>query len=89
MEVWQTMKAAMEAGLSKTGVLPGGLNVQRKAKYLYDQKVQEGIPALKEFQRIAAYAYAVAEENADNGTVVTAPCCGACGVVPGVLKYDQ
>ena len=56
MEVWQTMKAAMEAGLSKTGVLPGGLNVQRKAKYLMDQKVQEGIPALKEFQRIAAYA---------------------------------
>ena len=89
MEVWQTMKAAMEAGLSKTGVLPGGLNVQRKAKYLYDQKVQEGIPALKEFQRIAAYAYAVAEENADNGTVVTAPTCGACGVVPAVLKYAQ
>ena len=89
MEVWQTMKAAMEAGLSKIGVLPGGLNVQRKAKYLYDQKVQEGIPALKEFQRIAAYAYAVAEENADNGTVVTAPTCGACGVVPAVLKYAQ
>ena len=89
LEVWQTMKAAMEAGLSKTGVLPGGLNVQRKAKYLYDQKVQEGIPALKEFQRIAAYAYAVAEENADNGTVVTAPTCGACGVVPAVLKYAQ
>ena len=89
MEVWQTMKAAMEAGLSKTGVLPGGLNVQRKAKYLMDQKVQEGIPALKEFQRIAAYAYAVAEENADNGTVVTAPTCGACGVVPAVLKYAQ
>ena len=89
MEAWQTMKAAMEAGLSKTGVLPGGLNVQRKAKYLMDQKVQEGIPALKEFQRIAAYAYAVAEENADNGTVVTAPTCGACGVVPAVLKYAQ
>ena len=89
MEVWQTMKAAIEAGLSKTGVLPGGLNVQRKAKYLMDQKVQEGIPALKEFQRIAAYAYAVAEENADNGTVVTAPTCGACGVVPAVLKYAQ
>lgn len=89
MEVWQTMKAAMEAGLAKTGVLPGGLNVQRKAKYLMDQKVQEGIPALKEFQRIAAYAYAVAEENADNGTVVTAPTCGACGVVPAVLKYAQ
>ncbi len=89
MEVWQTMKAAIEEGLSKTGVLPGGLNVQRKAKYLMDQEPEEKVPALLEFQRIAAYAYAVAEQNADNGTVVTAPTCGACGVVPAVLKYAQ
>lgn len=88
-EVWQAMKAAIDAGLSKTGVLPGGLNVQRKAKYLYEQVPDENIPALKEFQMIAAYAYAVAEENADNGTVVTAPTCGACGVLPAVLKYAQ
>ena len=47
------------------------------------------MPALKEFQMIAAYAYAVAEQNADNGTVVTAPTCGACGVLPAVLKYAQ
>ncbi len=89
MDVWQTMKAAIDEGLSKTGVLPGGLNVQRKAKYLYEQVPEEDIPALKEFQMIAAYAYAVAEENADNGTVVTAPTCGACGVLPAVLKYAQ
>ena len=89
MEVWQTMKAAIDAGLSKTGVLPGGLNVQRKAKYLFEQVPDPNIPALKEFQMIAAYAYAVAEENADNGTVVTAPTCGACGVLPAVLKYAQ
>jgi len=89
MEVWQTMKASIDSGLSKTGVLPGGLNVQRKAKYLYEQVPDENIPALKEFQMIAAYAYAVAEENADNGTVVTAPTCGACGVLPAVLKYAQ
>ena len=88
MEVWQTMKAAIDAGLSKTGVLPGGLNVQRKAKFLMEQTPAD-IPALKEFQMIAAYAYAVAEENADNGTVVTAPTCGACGVLPAVLKYAQ
>ena len=42
-----------------------------------------------EFKKIAAYAYAVAEQNADNGTIVTAPTCGACGVVPSVLKYMQ
>ncbi len=89
MEVWLTMKAAIAEGLSKTGVLPGGLNVQRKAKYLYEQVPEEKIPALTEFQQIAAYAYAVAEQNADNGTVVTAPTCGACGVLPAVLKYAQ
>ncbi|MGN1026040.1 MAG: L-serine ammonia-lyase, iron-sulfur-dependent, subunit alpha [Faecousia sp.] len=89
MEVWQVMKRAIDEGLSKTGVLPGGLNVQRKAKFLYDQVPQDDVPALKEFQSIAAYAYAVAEQNADNGTVVTAPTCGACGVLPAVLKYAQ
>ena len=88
-EVWQTMKQSIADGLSATGVLPGGLNVQRKAKYLYEQKPEEDLHALKEFQQIAAYAYAVAEQNADNGTVVTAPTCGACGVLPAVLKYAQ
>ena len=88
-EVWQTMKQSITDGLSATGVLPGGLNVQRKAKYLLEQNPEEDVPALREFQYIAAYAYAVAEQNADNGTVVTAPTCGACGVLPAVLKYAQ
>ena len=89
MDVWQTMKQSIADGLNATGVLPGGLNVQRKAKYLYEQKPEEDVPALLEFQKIAAYAYAVAEQNADNGTIVTAPTCGACGVLPAVLKYAQ
>ena len=89
MEVWLTMKQSIDEGLAATGVLPGGLNVQRKAKYLYEKDPKVDEPALKEFQMIAAYAYAVAEQNADNGTVVTAPTCGACGVVPAVLKYAQ
>ena len=89
MNVWLTMKQCIADGLSATGVLPGGLNVQRKAKYLYEQKPEEDVPALKEFQLIAAYSYAVAEQNADNGTIVTAPTCGACGVLPAVLKYAQ
>lgn len=88
-QVWEVMKQSIADGLSATGVLPGGLNVQRKAKYLYEQKPGEELHALKEFQHIAAYAYAVAEQNADNGTVVTAPTCGACGVLPAVLKYAQ
>ena len=89
MEVWLTMKNAIAEGLSKEGVLPGGLNVQRKAKYLYEKDPEVDEPGLIEFQKIAAYAYAVAEQNADNGTVVTAPTCGACGVLPAVLKYAQ
>ena len=89
MDVWLTMKQTIADGLSATGVLPGGLNVQRKAKFLIEQQPEEDVPALREFQYIAAYAYAVAEQNADNGTIVTAPTCGACGVVPAVLKYAQ
>ena len=88
-EVWQTMKNAIQDGLSTTGILPGGLKVQRKAKSLYEQDTKNLSPALQEFQSIAAYAYAVAEQNADNGTIVTAPTCGACGVLPAVLKYAQ
>jgi len=89
MEVWLTMKKAIDEGLQAEGVLPGGLNVQRKAKSLYEQKLEVDEPALREFQLIAAFAYAVAEQNAGNGTVVTAPTCGACGVLPAVLKYAQ
>ena len=89
LNVWQVMKQSIADGLSATGTLPGGLKVQRKAKFLYDQKTDQQAPGLQEFQKIAAYAYAVAEQNADNGTVVTAPTCGASGVLPAVLKYIQ
>lgn len=89
MEVWLTMTRSIDEGLAASGVLPGGLNVQRKAKYLYEQAPVANEPALREFQLIAAYAYAVAEQNADNGTIVTAPTCGACGVLPAVLRYAQ
>ena len=89
LEVWNVMKQAIADGLSATGILPGGLKVQRKAKYLYEQTADNQAPGLLEFQQIAAYAYAVAEQNADNGTIVTAPTCGACGVLPAVLYYAQ
>ena len=89
LDIWAVMKQSIAEGLSATGVLPGGLKVQRKAKSLYEQEVPNIVPAMAEFQTIAAYAYAVAEQNADNGTIVTAPTCGACGVLPAVLKYAQ
>ena len=89
LNVWQTLNQSIQDGLNATGTLPGGLNVQRKASYLYNKTGGCDAPALREFQEIAAYAYAVAEQNADNGTIVTAPTCGACGVLPAVLKYVQ
>ena len=89
MQVWQTMKQAIAEGLTATGILPGGLKVQRKAKSLYESSEEGLAPGMIEFKYIASYAYAVAEQNADNGTIVTAPTCGACGVVPAVLKYAQ
>ena len=88
-EVWGAMKQAIEDGLNATGTLPGGLGVQRKAKYLYEQELETEVPQVRECRIICAYAYAVSEQNADNGTIVTAPTCGACGVLPAVLKYFQ
>lgn len=89
MNVWEVMKQSITDGLNASGILPGGLNVQRKAKYLWEHDTEDLVPAMREFQEIAAYAYAVAEQNADNGTIVTAPTCGACGVMPAVLRYAQ
>jgi L-serine dehydratase len=87
--VWDTMKAAIDQGVRTEGVLPGGLNVQRRAKVLYDSIVPNEKPQMRECRTISAYAFAVAEQNADNGTIVTAPTCGACGVLPAVLRYIQ
>ena len=89
MEVWQTMKKCIEEGLQAEGILPGGLKLRRKAKELKETTLLIREPGLQEFHHIAAYAFAVAEQNASNGTVVTAPTCGACGVLPAVLKYAQ
>ena len=59
------------------------------AKYLYEYEMQNARPEVAECQKVCAFAYAVAEQNADNGTVVTAPTCGSAGVVPAVLYYFQ
>ena len=85
--VWETMKHAVEVGLSKEGVLPGGLKIQRKAKLLYNKMLETAHPEVLECQKVCSYAFAVSEENADNGIIVTAPTCGASGVLPAVLYY--
>lgn len=88
-EVWRSMKRSVYIGLHTEGILPGGLNVERKAKRLFEQETPDEIPQLRELRIACAYAFAVAEENAANGTVVTAPTCGSCGVLPSVLLYMQ
>ena len=87
--VWDAMKNAIAEGLQGTGILPGGLNVKKRAKKLYELNLPNETPQLWETRILSAYACAVSEQNADNGTVVTAPTCGACGVLPAVLRYMQ
>ena len=89
LEVWKTMQSSISEGLSKTGTIPGGLEVERKAQFLFNQKHIDESPQTKENRLVCSYAFAVSEQNADCGIIVTAPTCGACGVVPAVLKYMQ
>lgn len=89
LNVWKTMQNSIFEGLSKTGTLPGGLSVERKAQFLYNQKHIDESPQTKENRLVCSYAFAVSEQNADCGIIVTAPTCGSCGVLPAVLKYMQ
>lgn len=88
-EIWRAMKRSIELGLHTEGILPGGLNVQRKAKQLFDKELENELPQVRELRLVCSYAFAVAEENADNGVIVTAPTCGSCGVLPSVMLYMQ
>ena len=87
--IWKTMKASVEEGLQAEGILPGGLRVGRKAKILLDNPAPNEVPQVTECRILSAYAFAVSEQNADCGTIVTAPTCGACGVLPACLVYVQ
>lgn len=87
--IWQAMKSAISAGLKAQGVLPGGLGVERKARFLYRQKHIDESAETRENRLVCAYAFAVSEQNAAGETIVTAPTCGACGVLPAVLRYVQ
>lgn len=87
--VWDTMKASIKDGLKASGTLPGGLMVERKAKFLYNQHHIDESPETKENRIVCAYAFAVSEQNASAATIVTAPTCGASGVLPAVMLYMQ
>lgn len=83
--VIDAMEASVERGLAKTGVLPGTLGLHRKAKALASRATALPSPLDTFLCRLNAYAFAVAEENADGGVIVTAPTCGAAGVMPAIL----
>ena len=86
--IWQVMRQCIQQGLEREGVLPGGLNVRRRAgEYYRDLKIAESTPESHEW--LSAYAMAVNEQNADGQTVVTAPTNGAAGVIPAVLYYFE
>lgn len=88
-DVWTQMRASVSNGLTTDGILGGGLGVQRKAKLLYRQKHIDESPETSESRIVCAYAFAVSEENAAGGIIVTAPTCGSCGILPAVLLYMQ
>lgn len=85
-EVWAVMKTSVEEGLDAEGVLPGPLNLRRKASE-YNVKASGYQANLQTRGLVFSYALAVSEQNASGGKIVTAPTCGSCGVVPGVLYH--
>ena len=87
LTVWRAMEEAVQRGLTAEGVLPGGLNLTRKAKHLYTMRCHNESSDITFDRKLASYAFAVSEENADEQVVVTAPTCGSCGIIPSVFYY--
>ena len=91
LHIWQVMQDCIERGSKNSGILPGGLNVKRRAPELYQKLVSQHEQALRDplttLDWVNLYAIAVNEENAAGGRVVTAPTNGAAGIIPAVLKY--
>lgn len=86
-DVWKAMENAVQSGLKTTGLIPGRLKLQRKAKQIYDFTIGKETAEIRRSRLLSSYAYSVSEENASGGIIVTAPTCGASGVLPAVLYY--
>lgn len=86
-EIWHEMEACVERGLETEGILPGGLDLTRKAKMLYDMRCHNESSDITMDRTLAAYAFAASEENAAENVVVTAPTCGSAGVIPALFYY--
>ena len=88
-DIWRVMRRSIAGGLAASGTIPGGLEVQRKAKLLYSQRRFGESPEIRENRIVCSYAYAVSEQNACGEEIVTAPTCGSSGVLPAVLLYES
>lgn len=84
-KVYETMENSIANGISKSGYLPGSLKVKRKAKDMYEKRTSSLFEDIE--IKVTTAAFAVSEENASGGIVVTAPTCGSSGVIPGVITY--
>ncbi len=87
--IWSVMKSTVERGLDNDGILPGELKLHKKAKTLYNSQHIDESAETRENRMVCSYAFAVSEQNAAGETIVTAPTCGAAGVLPAVLYYQQ
>lgn len=86
-QVWDTMQQGIERGLNSSGIIPGKLKLEKRAKKVYENKLGFENSNTRKIRLLSSYAYAMSEENASGGIIVTAPTCGACGVLPSVLYY--
>jgi len=86
LDIVKKMFSSINKGLENEGALPGGIGLPRKASTML-RKVRMAGPHFKRGGLLSAYALAVSEENAAGGTIVTAPTCGSCGVMPSILRY--
>lgn len=91
LHIWAVMKACIDRGCHQEGILPGGLNVRRRAGKLYknlsERKKNGKVSPAEVMEWVSLWALAVNEENASGGRVVTAPTNGAAGVIPAVVHY--
>jgi L-serine dehydratase len=92
--IWGTMRECIARGIATEGILPGGLNVRRRAHRLAERLREKEVDGsrgdpLSPLDWVTVYAMAVNEENAAGGRVVTAPTNGAAGVVPAVAQYYE
>lgn len=88
LEIWNQMQATINSGITKWEVLPGSLQLERKARRYF--KLSDTSPRyVRRMHKLFSYALACSEENASGGKVVTAPTCGSCGVLPAVLRITK